>query len=329
MLLNFLVSIVVPIYNAENYIERCINSIINQNYKNIEIILVNDGSTDNSLKICETFALNDKRIIIISQKNMGVSTARNIGINVAKGEYISFVDSDDTIEDNYIQELVDNSNSGKADVVICGYNDIYTNNKKIENKLCDNIKLSGKIRNDYIILKKYIKYPVLKIYRLEIINKYNIRFPEIFSDAEDQVFNFKIFSVIKNYKLVNKCLYNYYHLNLKSLSKQATNRSFISNLEKLKEERMFLDSQNIKGKEWCFVDSAFDIIWKYLVIEDINDNYLQFKYRTLEVNKLLYGSKFFNNKKQNIMLKLLERNIIFPVYLWYILSYLKRKMFVE
>ena len=127
--MNILVSIVVPIYNAENYLTKCIYSIIKQTYKNIEIILVNDGSTDNSLKICETFALNDKRIIIISQKNMGVSTARNIGINVAKGEYISFVDSDDTIEDNYIQELVDNSNSGKVDVVICGYNDIYTNNK--------------------------------------------------------------------------------------------------------------------------------------------------------------------------------------------------------
>ena len=327
--MNILVSIVVPIYNAENYLTKCIYSIIKQTYKNIEIILVNDGSTDNSLKICETFALNDKRIIIISQKNMGVSTARNIGINVAKGEYISFVDSDDTIEDNYIQELVDNSNSGKVDVVICGYNDIYTNNKKIENKLSDDIKLNGKISDDYAILKKYLKYRYLKIYKMNLLKENNINFPIHFTDAEDQVFNFKIFSLAKNYNFVNESLYNYCHVNSESLSKQATIKSFFSNLEKLKKEKIFLDTKNIKEKELCLTNSAFDIIWKYAVIKDINDNYFKFRCRILKAKELLYGSNFFNNKRQKFILKLLEQNIIFPIYLWYILSYMKRKMFVE
>lgn len=322
--MNFLVSIVVPIYNAENYIERCINSIINQNYKNIEIILVNDGSTDNSLKICETFALNDKRIIIISQKNMGVSTARNAGINVAKGDYISFVDSDDTIENNYIQELVDNSNSGKADVVICGYNDIYTNNKKIENKLSDDIKLNGKISDDYAILKKYLKYPFLKIYKMNLLKENNINFPIHFTDAEDQVFNFKIFSLAKNYNFVNESLYNYCHANSNSLSKQYTIRSFNSNLKKLQYEKTFLEKNRIYNKEKFLNDSAFWLMNKYVVVTDISDNYVNFKSRVDKIKLLMYKCERFRSFKRYIALYCLKNNFYFIIYVWYLLKYLKR-----
>ena len=93
-----LISIIVPVYKVEKYIDRCVESIINQTYKNIEIILVDDGSPDNCPKICDEWAKKDKRIRVIHKENRGVSSARNVGIDVAKGKYIGFVDSDDYIE---------------------------------------------------------------------------------------------------------------------------------------------------------------------------------------------------------------------------------------
>src|SRR5690606_18531829 len=96
---NPLISIVVPVYNSEKYLPECIESILNQNYANIELIIVNDGSTDNSLSIAEKFSENDSRIKILSQRNSGVSAARNLGISIAQGDYIGFVDSDDTVHE--------------------------------------------------------------------------------------------------------------------------------------------------------------------------------------------------------------------------------------
>lgn len=325
--MNLLISIVVPIYNSENYIERCINSIINQSYKNLEIILVNDGSKDSSLNICKKFAEQDERITILNQSNKGVSAARNAGIEIATGKYISFIDADDTVEANYIYELVENSNNGEIDVVICSYNDIYVKGKIKDNRLKKCAYLSNEISNDYEILKEYIKYPVLKIYKLELIKKYCILFPENFTDAEDQVFNFKFFLIIQNFKFVNKSLYNYHHVNINSLSKQVTIDSFYSNLRKLCMEKLFLDRSDIKNKEQIFTNSAFRVMWKYAVLK--NDNYIKFKRRLYKIKSLLYGEKYYNNKKEFIILKFLYLNIIFPIYLWYLLSYVKRRIVHE
>ena len=114
-----MVSIIVPIYNAEKYLRRCISSLINQTYDNIEIILVNDGSNDNSKKICELAATKDLRIKVINIKNQGVSVARNKGLEMAKGEYISFVDADDYVEKDYIEQLLIALKNKKVDIVYC------------------------------------------------------------------------------------------------------------------------------------------------------------------------------------------------------------------
>ena len=100
-----LISIIVPIYRVEEYLDKCLSSIINQTYKNLEIILVNDGSDDNSIKIAKKYAKKDERIKIIEEDNKGLSCARNTGINASTGKYITFVDSDDFIEENYIEVL--------------------------------------------------------------------------------------------------------------------------------------------------------------------------------------------------------------------------------
>ena len=101
------ISVILPVYNVEKYLRQCLDSVINQTYKNLEIILVNDGSTDNSGKICEEYALNDERIKVIHKENGGISSARNAAIDIAKGQYITFIDSDDDVELDYIDYLYD------------------------------------------------------------------------------------------------------------------------------------------------------------------------------------------------------------------------------
>ena len=103
--MNPIISIIVPVYNVEEYLQRCIDSILNQRFKDFELILINDGSTDNSLKICKEYSLSDSRVKVINKENGGLSSARNAGINIAKGKYIGFVDSDDWINEEMYQTL--------------------------------------------------------------------------------------------------------------------------------------------------------------------------------------------------------------------------------
>ena len=136
----FLISVVVPIYNVEDYLVECIESILNQTYTEFELILVNDGSTDNSLEICNQYSKKDDRIKIVNKKNGGLSDARNAGIDVAKGEYIIFIDSDDFINKNMFKIMFDIAKSKNADIVQCNYKEFY-------NK--EDIKDSSSINNEF------------------------------------------------------------------------------------------------------------------------------------------------------------------------------------
>ena len=127
---NKLISIIVPMYNSSSTIERCLNSLKNQSYKNIEIIVINDGSTDNSSEICRKMIKKDKRIKIYEKVNQGVSSARNLGLSHAKGDFIGFVDSDDYIEEKMYEELLEMIMKTKAKMAIC--NLYFENNKESE-----------------------------------------------------------------------------------------------------------------------------------------------------------------------------------------------------
>ena len=124
------VSIIVPIYNSEKYLPQCIESILNQTYKNFELILVNDGSTDNSLSICESYAQKDERIEILNLQHNGVSNARNNGISKAKGEFICFVDSDDKIEKDFLLVLTNLQNKYNSDIAEVDFKYLNDNSKK-------------------------------------------------------------------------------------------------------------------------------------------------------------------------------------------------------
>ncbi|QGZ27068.1 glycosyltransferase [Streptococcus ruminicola] len=126
-----LISIVVPVYNVESYLEKCIDSILNQSYSNFELILVNDGSTDNSGKICSDFEKKDSRIKVINKDNGGLSDARNHGIDIASGRYITFIDSDDFVEVDYIFYLYNLLKKYGTKISICAYNILLENGEKI------------------------------------------------------------------------------------------------------------------------------------------------------------------------------------------------------
>jgi len=133
---NDLISVIVPIYNVEKYLEKCINSIIEQTYQNIEIVLVDDGSSDNSGKICDEYASKDKRVKAMHKKNGGVSDARNFGVENANGKYIAFIDSDDYITNDYIEYLYRILKENNAEISCCNFEYVYSDkeNKEIESQ---------------------------------------------------------------------------------------------------------------------------------------------------------------------------------------------------
>lgn len=130
--MNEKISVIVPIYNVENYLDRCIESIVNQTYSNLEIILIDDGSPDNCPQMCDRWSEKDNRIVVVHKSNGGLSDARNVGLTIATGEYIAFVDSDDWIHAQYVEYLYKAIKEYKVDLAACNIRKVYTDNHKEE-----------------------------------------------------------------------------------------------------------------------------------------------------------------------------------------------------
>lgn len=202
------ISIIIPVYNVEKYISNCINSLMNQTYKNIEIILVDDGSQDNSYSVCEEYSKTYDYIKVYKKENGGPSSARNYGIEKATGEYICFVDSDDYVSEKYIENLLiddfDLSFGGLVDV--CG-------NKTIENPVCNEIqKYYGK--DIYIKLLEnsendLFNSPCCKLFKKSIIEKNNIKYDESLHMGEDLIFNINYLKYCNSLVMIPDCLYFY------------------------------------------------------------------------------------------------------------------------
>lgn len=206
------ISIIVPVYNVEKYLKRCIDSILLQTFKDFEIILVDDGSTDKSGSICDEYSMIDNRIKVIHKENGGLSSARNIGINLAKGKYIAFVDSDDYINERMYEILYKFIEETKADIAICNY-------KKVN----DNISFNKKINYDEINIKKFNNIEALeqiylmngpqfiiacnKLYKREIFK--NLKYPEG-RIHEDEFIAHKLLYNSNLVIYINEELYYYY-----------------------------------------------------------------------------------------------------------------------
>lgn len=209
-----LVSIIIPLYNAEKYIQLCLSSALKQTYSNIEIILVNDGSTDKSLNICQELQKEDKRIRIINQENKGASIARLEGIKQAKGKYLTFVDSDDVIEPDYIELLVNALEKHQVAIVACNI---------VKHQVCESPKIirsnHSQILNEEELHKRFFNYDFWgfpgKLYKKGIFE--NIYFPKA-TINEDYVVMAQLFNKYNHIAYIDILLYHYLIHNNVSLS---------------------------------------------------------------------------------------------------------------
>lgn len=196
------VSIIVPVYNVENYLEKCLKSLVEQTLEDLEIIIVNDGSTDKSQKIIDKYAKKYSNIISIEKENGGVSEARNLGLKKAKGEYIGFLDSDDWVDKNMYKKLYQKAKSEDFDIVACDTYAVYPD--KLE-------KISSNIRHDNVSNKELMidAYAVIwnKIYKKDLIK--GITFKKGMNFCEDVEFLYMVYSKVKKVGVIHEPLHNY------------------------------------------------------------------------------------------------------------------------
>ncbi len=213
-----LVSVIVPLYNSEKYLWRCVESIIGQTYKNIEVMLVNDGSTDNSGQLCDNYARSDKRIRVIHSKNSGPAQARNIGIENSRGDFIFFVDSDDFIENDALSLLIDNYNSNHADVIIGdassikdgilgpGYKGSFPESRLLtKQEIVDYARHYLKKPNRFTLFA----YSWGRLFKSSIIKNKRVFFNADLHTFEDVAFNFDYLNYVEKISFLKQPVYNH------------------------------------------------------------------------------------------------------------------------
>lgn len=236
-----LISVIIPVYNAEATIEKCLKSVIDNGYGNIEIICVDDGSSDNSLQIIKTYSEKDDRVKIISQLNAGVSAARNAGISASVGKYIAFVDSDDYVSEGIYSLLLQSITSSNSDQACCGAIRVTKDGQHMENHIFENESIHGEdeIRKKIIVpltIPEDRRHTLIsqvwnKLYKADIIKNNNIRFDTEVSSAEDWKFNIAYYSFCKAVSFIKDNLYYYCDINQNSLSKTVNGNDFENSMK--------------------------------------------------------------------------------------------------
>ena len=213
-----MISIIVPFYNAGKYLEKCIKSICNQTYSDIEIILIDDGSKDNSRVICDKFVAEDKRIKVIYKENGGVSSARNRGLDVAQGEYITFIDSDDWINPDLLERLM--AQIGQADMAVGGYTTVSIAGN-VEQKYKDECLTFPECvcsKFDELYANNFFNAPFAKIYKRNILETQRV--DSTVALGEDFLFNLEYLSKCREVKTVNVIGYFYNCMNVGAATKK-------------------------------------------------------------------------------------------------------------
>lgn len=243
------VSIIVPIYNVERYIERCVTSLINQDYANIEIILVDDGSPDNSAAIIDNLCQRDKRIRIIHKENGGVSSARNAGVNAATGDYIMFVDGDDWVEYNYVSYFL---NLIKVNQCAVGMN---TNNFYVDSSIhtSDNMyTVSAEKAIEWIYMGRLFVAVWNKIYSAKILRETGVRFNDEIWYGEGMLFNIEILQFCEKVAIGEKSVYH------QIANPDSAMRSF-----NLKSNLCGIRSMELQKEKWKKINKRIEKAWLY------------------------------------------------------------------
>jgi len=279
-----LISIIVPVYNNEKFLTRCINSILIQTYKKFELLIIDDGSTDKSGEMCDKYALIDKRIRVYHIKKSGVSSARNYGLDKIKGKYVCFIDSDDYVDKDYLKILYTNIIKSNSDISICGHNIVSKKIKKFYPKKIEFISENNCL--DILVKHKYFKGHIWdKMYKYELIK--NIKFPNI-NYYEDLEFNFNVFKKTKKIIYDSVPLYNYYK-NENSL----LNSKF--NFKKL----VFIDICNEIKKH--YIKNNYNLIYINSLTDYLHICSAHALLSNFDNNNLLCYKKIINYIRKNIM----------------------------
>lgn len=283
------VSVIIPVYNAEKYLRECIDSVLAQTFVDFEVLLINDGSTDGSGKICDEYAKKDKRIKVFHQENGGVSSARNLGLDNAKGEWITFVDSDDWIGENYFKCLSDSFNE-KVDLIFLNYTK--TNNTK-------NVVFPIKTLYKNHFLKLYTIHPHFfspwaKFFKRKIIVNNHLRFDEKLDYGEDNIFNCE-FLIYTNYIYLYGQQFYYQRVVEDSLSSA---RPYLPN-DKYKYERLYEVLEKLNLPFDIIEKNIYPSVSRYFNSIIHSDNNVWRKY--LLSHRLLkkYKKAFINDLKES------------------------------
>lgn len=293
-----LISIIIPIFNLENYLPNCIDSIVKQTYKNIEIILVDDGSTDGSINICRAYERQDKRVRVIKKKeNEGAGMARNAGIDIAKGQYIMFIDGDDFVANNYVEELFKMLLKTNADIAICRGKSVYNFKRirRMENEKLINYEYmnSAKALENICYQRKITPGPWGKIFKKHLFE--NLRFPN--TGYEDLAI---IYRLIDNAKIiVFSPIEKYYYLQHKN---NTTLGKF--NLKKL--DRLLVTEQLMEFIDNKYTDLQTSARVRFFIANIQTLNVMPFRLLNSEYGKVIennikeYRKIVLNDKKAKI-----------------------------
>jgi len=274
------VSIIIPVYNAEHYLASCIESVICQTYSNWELLLINDGSKDDSLSICKSYCEKDSRISVYSKKNSGVSDTRNFGIEKSRGEWVCFIDSDDTVEVDYLLKLVNGSNYlNDNQFALCGYRNVFINkgNESDQHTFAKDYNSVGIV--DALCMAErnnIINSPVCKLFKKSILIDNKIRFDRTISYGEDHLFVLDYCMFVDRAFISDYVGYNYFHRGNDSLtSTNANTGKFVVYVEKLDQAYgnvlKVLDDDKLRS---VFNNRLFEHIVRALFfLMDSNDTY--------------------------------------------------------
>ncbi len=270
-----LVSIIIPVYNAEMHLKKCIESLLSQTLKSCEFIFINDGSIDNSQSIIEKFQISDNRIVLLNQENKGVSVARNQGLNLVKGIYIGFVDADDYIESDYFEKLYIEITQNNLDCVVAKYKSTLDGHTSVSNHPFPSNEIFKTAFIKSAIIPFFIKEDGLntiwnKLYRAAIIaENRHIQFPNGIVIGEDALFNVLFFNQCNTVKFIDYCGYHYQEIN-QSATRDATINDYFAlalqqyNYEYKKDFGVDLaDSEIIRSKSLRLINTVISLVNVY------------------------------------------------------------------
>ncbi len=255
-------SIIVPVYNTGNYLKKCLNSLVNQTLDDIEIIIVNDGSTDNSEEIIKKYELDYKdKIVFINKKNGGQGSARNIGVKRATGDYIGFVDSDDFVDKNMFKDMYEEAIKKGSDIVICGISNYYEKNK-LTSEVHLNLQRDTSVKEAFI---KSVPSVVNKIYKRNLIISNEILFDENIW-YEDFPYSMQLIVNANKINYIDKCYYYYFH----RLRSTMHNENIEKNLDILKAFDILVQYLKEINKYKEYEDEINFLVLKEIYIATIN-----------------------------------------------------------